>query len=116
MILELSNGRELKLPDEMDDDTARMIGKLILTLEKRAEDAENDVKALRGEMAALRDEVQARPVAEPQEKDTSEADAIRALRADLNKGIKQLIQAQLADRVMMADEFGEMTKSRAVLR
>jgi len=110
MILELTDGRELQLPDEMPDETARMLGKLILRLEKRTQEAEAVVETLQAEIAALRD----RPAPEAPAPDTSVAEAMAELRADLNRGFTQMIRAQLADRILVPDEFGEMTRSRAV--
>ena len=36
MILEMDDGREVKLDDDVDDDTARMLKALVQTLEKNA--------------------------------------------------------------------------------
>jgi hypothetical protein len=69
MILELGDGRELKLPDDMLDETARQLKQLILTLEGRAFTAESQARTLRDEMAALRQQfnnIQAAPPAEVQ--------------------------------------------------
>ena len=51
MILELDDNRKIKLPDEMPDDTARLLKSLILALEERARTAESEVRLLRDEMA-----------------------------------------------------------------
>jgi len=51
VILELDDNRKIKLPDEMPDDTARLLKSLILALEERARTAESEVRLLRDEMA-----------------------------------------------------------------
>ncbi len=106
MILDLDNGRELRLPDEMPDETARQLKALILTLEERARTAEAQSVALGQEVAHLRAEVQAlaaRPLPAPQVlRDSS--DVIAALKA--------VEAAVRADRMMVPDEYGEYTRSR----
>ena len=48
MILELDDGREIKMSDDVDDDTARMLKALVQTLEKTAKaKADNPTAALK---------------------------------------------------------------------
>lgn len=111
MILELGDGRELRLPDEMPDETARQIKALILALEDRARVAESDARTLRDEMARLRQQfnvIQSRPP------DTSVASALRELQGTLMAGVERIVAAQLADRKLVYDEMGEQSISRAV--
>lgn len=105
MILELGDGRELKLPDEMDDETARQLKTLILACETRAREAETRAERIAAEMVALRQDfsvLASRPVPEFPRQDNS--DVVRALQA--------LEAAVRADRVMVPDDFGEFTRSR----
>ncbi len=60
MILELGNGREMKLPDDMDDEVARQLGKLILSTEKRAQEAEDRARTLEAQFGQLKAEVKGR--------------------------------------------------------
>ncbi len=113
MILELEDGRELRLPDEMPDETARQLKRLILALEERARTAESDARTLRDEMAGLRRQVETR-VAAPA--DTSVVDALRALQDSLETGVRRIVNAQLADRKLVFDATGEPTHSKAVPR
>lgn len=105
MILELGDGRELKLPDEVSDEFARQLKALILACEGRARDAEARAERIAAEMAALRQDfatLVARPMPEFPRQDNS--DVVAALKA--------LEAAVRADRVMVADDFGEFTRSR----
>jgi len=114
MILELGNGRELKLPD-MDDETARQIGKLILATEKRAADAEAGMAKLRREVAELKQQVEA---PEP-ETDDNEGEnvvaAIEAMEQRLTALLQRSIALQGADRILVNDETGT-PRSRVVLK
>ena len=40
---------------------------------------------------------------------------LRQMRADLNSGIGRMVDAQLADTVLVRDEFGDQTRSKKVL-
>lgn len=112
MILELDGGRELKLPDDMPDETARQLKRLILTLEERARTAESEVRLLRDEMEAVRKLHAAtqQDVATDQET----ASAIRDLKATMAQGLERVERAVLVDRKLVADKDGEMAISRAV--
>lgn len=106
MILELGDGRELQLPDECSDEFARALKRLILTCEERARTAEQQCTALQAEVAHLRAEIQAlaaRPSPAPQV--IVDNTALLAVLKAINAGVH-------ADRVMMADESGEYTRSR----
>jgi len=125
MILDLGNGRELKLPDDTSDETARQLGRLILVLEDRAIAAERTAADLQTQIDELRREVR-KPVEveEDDSEDDGEEDApedaalvaaIEKLEVSLAKRMDKMIQAALADRVMVPDELGTM-RSRTVLR
>ena len=122
MILDLGNGRELKLPDDTSDETARQLGRLILVLEDRAIAAERTAADLQTQIDELRREVR-KPV-EVEDDDVEDDDvpedaalvaAIQQLEVSLAKRMDKMIQAALADRVMVPDELGTM-RSRTVLR
>ena len=121
MILDLGNGRELKLPDDTSDETARQLGRLILVLEDRAIAAERTAADLQTQIDELRREVR-KPVEveDDDEEDDAPEDAalvaaIQQLEVSLAKRMDKMIQAALADRVMVPDELGTM-RSRTVLR
>jgi hypothetical protein len=105
VILELGDGRELSLPDEMPDETARQLKRLILGAEERARAAEARAEVIAAEMVALRRDfsvIAARPAPEFPRQDNS--DVVAALRA--------LEAAVRADRILVPDEFGESARSR----
>ena len=108
MILELGEGRELQLPDEMSDESARMIKRLILVCEERAATAEAQVRMLQDEMAAMRKQFEAVQA----QGNEAQAYAIRELHTSLGEGIKKIVAAVRADRVMVPNEFGEYTRSK----
>ena len=122
MILDLGNGRELQLPDDTSDETARQLGRLILVLEDRAIAAERTAADLQQQIDELRREVR-KPVEVDQEDDDEDdapedaalVAAIQKLEDSLAKRMDRMIQAALADRVMVPDELGTM-RSRTVLR
>lgn len=122
MILDLGNGRELKLPDDTSDETARQLGRLILVLEDRAIAAERMTAELQTQIDELRREVR-KPVEVDQEDDDEDdapedaalVAAIQKMEDSLAKRMDKMIQAALADRVMVPDELGTM-RSRTVLR
>lgn len=99
MILELGGGRELKLPDEMSDETARQLGKLIVGLEQRAKDAEDRAEDLARQFAELAN----RPALEYPKHDNS--DVVAAVR-ELVPLLKQVIAVESADRIIVHDETG----------
>lgn len=103
MILDLGNGREMRLPDDMDEEVARQLGKLILATEKRAQDAEDRVRMLETQFAQLKNEVRATPV--PQDLAPIVA-TLQQSNTRLEKLMAQMIQAQMLDRVMITDDVG----------
>lgn len=111
MILELDDGRELRLPDEMPDETARQLKALILALEGRARTAESDVRMLRDEMAALRRTAEGSAASNDRT-----ANALAAVSRDIIAALRRVEAAALADREMVPNELGDMTRSRAVIR
>ena len=122
MILDPGNGREMPLPDDTSDETARQLGRLILVLEDRAIAAERTAADLQTQIDELRREVR-KPV-EVEDDDVEDDDvpedaalvaAIQQLEVSLAKRMDKMIQAALADRVMVPDELGTM-RSRTVLR
>lgn len=122
MILDLGNGRELKLPDDTSDETARQLGRLILVLEDRAIAAERTAADLQAQIDELRREVRQPVMAEDDDEDEDDAPedaalvaAIQKMEDSLAKRMDRMIQAALADRVMVPDELGTM-RSRTVLR
>jgi hypothetical protein len=112
MILELGDGRELLLPDEVSDEFARQLKKLILETESRAAAAEADVQKLRDEMAALRRSINESNVNTVVRDDT--AQAVRGLQSALLSALARIEQATSADRQIVPDEFGEYTRSKIV--
>ena len=112
MILELGDGRELLLPDEVSDEFARQLKKLILETERRAATAEADVQKLRDEMAILRKTVGESSVKAASVDNT--AQAIRSLQSDLLSALARIERATSADRQIVPDEFGEYTRSKIV--
>lgn len=113
MILELGDGRELCLPDEMPDETARQLKALILATEGRARAAESETRLLRDEMAALRQSFSA--VSQKADAANSTAQAVAEASRAIVAALARVERAALADRRMMPDEFGEYTMSKAVL-
>ena len=108
MILELGDGRELHLPDDMDDEHARQMKAFILATEERARNAERDVQALRGEMVAMRNEF-----VSAMQQSTLTADALKDLRETFAQGMADLRAVAGADREII-DETGERIRSRVV--
>lgn len=103
MILELGNGREMKLPDDMDDEVARQLGKLILVTEQRATDAEKGMQSLREEVQALRTKTDT-PTAQ---QDLSPiVAAIQEGNARVEAMLLRVLSAVSADRIMTTDETG----------
>jgi hypothetical protein len=124
MILDLGNGRELKLPDDTSDETARQLGRLILVLEDRAIAAERTAADLQTQIDELRREVrQPVEVEEDDSEDDGEEDApeddalvmaIQRMEDSLAKRMDKMLRATLADRIMVPDELGT-PRSRVVL-
>jgi hypothetical protein len=121
MILDLGNGRELQLPDDTSDETARQLGRLILVLEDRAIAAERTAADLQLQIDELRREVR-KPVEVDQEDDDEDdvpedaalVAAIQKLEDSLAKRLDNMLRATLADRIMVPDELGT-PRSRVVL-
>lgn len=111
MILELGNGRELKLPDNMDENDARLLGRFIKATEERADKAEGFARTLQNEMDSLRKEVRAIPA--PTDL-TPLANAIDGLRTDLKDSTNRIVTAQLRERKLVMDDMGEMSRSVVV--
>jgi thioesterase domain-containing protein len=112
VILEIDNGRELELPDDMPDETARQLKRLILTLEERARAAEQRVASVQAEMAALRRDftaLAARPV-----EHGPIVEAIGRMHEAHQASAREIVAAVSADRVMVPDQFGEFNRSKAV--
>lgn len=103
MILELGDGRELKLPDDMDEEIARQLGKLILVTERRAMDAEQGMQALREEVQALRAKAD---TPAPQIDLAPVAAAIKESGARVEAMLSRVLAAVSADRIMTTDETG----------
>lgn len=123
MILDLGNGRELKLPDDTSDETARQLGRLILVLEDRAIAAERTAADLQTQIDELRREVRKPVEMEDDDEDDSEDDepeddalvlAIQKMEDSLAKRMDKMLRATLADRIMVPDELGT-PRSRVVL-
>lgn len=110
MILELGGGRELKLPDDMDEEIARQLGKLILATEQRAADAEKGMQSLREEVQALRTKTD---TPAPQIDLSSIVTVIKEGQMRLEKLMTDLIKVESADRVLVEDDLG-MSRSRVV--
>lgn len=108
MILELGDGRELALPDDMEDESARQLKAFILALEERARAAEQDARSMRAEMAAMRNEV-----VSAMNRSALSADALKALQAAFQQGMTQLLAAVSAEREIV-DDTGERIRSRMV--
>ena len=107
MIAELPGGRELRFPDSMSEDDVGKIVRMVLNAESRADEALEAVRAVQTRL----DAVLAAPKGE-----TGVVAALTAMRADLDAGFKRVVDAQLADRVLVRDEAGEPTASRAKTR
>ena len=112
MILELDDGRELNLPDEMDEETARQLGKMILALEKRAQEAEDRARSLEVQFAQLKNEVRA-PAVESSD-DEAVIAAINAMRREIAAGLAKSAALAAADRVIVYDSLGA-PRSRIVM-
>ena len=112
MILELGDGRELQLPDELSDEFARQLKKLILETEQRAATAEAEVRALRDEMDILRKSVRDSSTKMAPTDDTVKA--IHTLQNGLLDALARIERATSADREIVPDQFGDYTRSKIV--
>jgi hypothetical protein len=103
VILELGDGRELHLPDEMEDESARQLKTFILAGEQRAKDAEARMMAHHAEVVALRNEMG--NIGQLRE-------SVNALRAEMKQGLQGVVAAAHADRVIVYDDKGDPVRSR----
>lgn len=103
MILELGDGREIPLPDEMSDEAARQLKRLVLTCEERAATAEAQVRMLRDEMAALRAQLGAATQRFASEAQT--VAAIKEMHTSLAQALRAVANVAGADRILVNDEF-----------
>jgi len=106
MILELGDGRELHLPDEMDDEAARQLKAFILAGDEQKRAAQADAHSMRAEMVAMRNEVLA-----AKNQSVLAAEALKSLQETFAQGMSQLLAAVSADREIV-DETGERIRSR----
>ena len=113
MILELGNGREMKLPDDMDDEVARQLGKLILSTEQRAQDAEDRARNLEAQFAQLGAEVKGRDNSDVVRAIATMQASFEAALGRVSEAVARVEKAAAADRHLMLDEYGEHTVSRA---
>lgn len=93
MKAELSDGRKLDFPDSMSEEQVGRIVRAMLAAENAAKKAQADVDKLRGELKSRDD----------------------ALLTAINDGFTKMVKAQLADRMMVPDDYGELTRSRAII-
>lgn len=112
MILELDDNRQIKLPDDMDEEVARQIGRLILETERRAVRAEKRADAFEAELATLRQRVDT--LSAPAPADDGLREAVASLQSRLSSLLERVVSAVEADRVLARDEFGETTRSKIV--
>lgn len=113
MILEIGDGREIKLPDECSDEFARALKLMILRLEERARDAEATTARRDADVSALRqqlDNVLATP------KETGVVEAVNAMRAEMQQGFARLFAAQMAETRFVLDEVGQEVGTKKVMR
>lgn len=103
MILDLGNDRELKLPDDMDEGAARLLGRFIKQLESDAAEARDRALSLEAQFASLKNEVREAPA--PKD-DSAVLSAINTLRVDLTAALRLLAKLQSADRVIVYDSVG----------
>lgn len=110
MILELGDGRELKLPDEMEDEHARQLKGFILATEERAVKAEERADLLRTEMVGLREEMKALRVPQPAVTQSDEGAVIR--HAELLAALDRVEKAVSSERELIPNDFGDGAYSR----
>lgn len=113
MILEIDANRQLQLPDDMSDETARQLKRWILTLEERAQAAESQVRTLQDEMAGLR-QSHANTQAVVAD-NTAIVNAIRETSQASIAELKRIFKATAADREIVPNDLGDMTRSRVIL-
>lgn len=124
MILELGDGREIQLPDEMEDEQARQLKGFILGAEERAKIAEKserlhreEMVGMRKELAGMRDEMKSMRAMKPAPQAAAPVadDGLAAARhKEMLDALERLTAAVYADRVLLPDEYGEGARSRVV--
>lgn len=117
MILELGDGRELRLPDEVSDEFARQLKSFILGHEERAKASETAIESLRGELASMRAASAGQNTAgleaallQTQQAAQANAESIRRNASIL----QQILRIVSSDRVLIKDEFGQHRSRVAV--
>lgn len=126
MIIELGDGRELELPDEIEDESARQIGRLILALEERAAKAEAtaskltqalEKRAADAEATASRLQMQIDNLragfTPAQSAPVSDADA-EGRHTEVISLLNRLVRIGSADRILVYDDLGS-PRSRIAL-
>lgn len=117
-IAELHDGREFRFPDSMSDSQVDGFVKALIAAENSAARARAEVQALSAKLDAILSAPSkgAAPVINTQMVDVTPVIVeLRQMRADLNSGIASMVSAQLADTVLVRDEFGDQTRSKKVL-
>lgn len=113
MILEIDANRQLQLPDDMSDETARQLKRWILTLEERAQAAESQVRTLQDEMAGLRNNIASTQTMLSD--NTATVSAIREMSVASIAELKRIFKAIAADREIVPNDLGDMTRSRVIM-
>lgn len=127
MVIEL-DGRQFQFGDNADPDEARRLARELLEAEQElaeARTAGDDEKIKQAQRGLYWAEVDLQgyqeytnPDRKPAEYEAPEKPPADALSPDAQAiiaALERVERATLADRVMVADEIGEFTKSRAVL-
>lgn len=110
MIVELADGREFRLPDDSEETKVDELVKALLRAESTAAAALATAQALQAEVASLRKQVEAHPGNE------GTVEYLDLIHTAIKDGSAAMVRAQLADTVLLADEYGEMTRSKKVSR
>lgn len=135
MILELGDGRELTLPDDMSDEAARQIGRLLLAAEAESKRHAANLARIEAELLLLKskgtptappapvivtEKADMRPVIQllqagneqlarmaPTKHDNSDViAAINAMRREITAGLAKSAALAAADRVIVYDSLG----------
>lgn len=109
MIAELADGRSFELPDDMNPASISGIVRALLAAEKSAADALAKCERMQERMDAMQSKM------DDSQHDSAELAELQKLHALMSEGFARMTQATLADRVLVADETGERTRSRAVM-
>ena len=113
MKIELPGGRKFDLPDSLTDAQVDSIARALIS-------AEQSAAAAQGQVAALADSIKllVAKLSEPkaEQDDTELIAAVVSLRAGMEAGFAKMLQAQLADTVLVRDEVGEIVRSKKVKR